>query len=300
MIALRTDIDALPIPENNDHLDYKSTTNFAHMCGHDGHMMTLMAAAEVFCKNRDKIPLDQTVRLLCQPAEEGPGGALPMVKEGCLEGVDEVYGYHNVPNFAEGDIRVCSGAIMAETTVVRINVHGKGGHGSTPHCFNDVITCATNIHANLHTIKSRCINAKEHFVFTITHLTSGFTYNVFPDDAFMQGTIRSYTKELTNIENKIRHIVESTAVTFGCTANVEFDHLYPAVINHPKETEHVKRLASKYFGEEKVSDSELPLTASEDFSFFLEQKPGCFFMLGTMIPGGPKMNLHVSNYDYND
>lgn len=132
-VAFRADMDALPIPENNPDLPYKTTTPYAHMCGHDGHMATLLAAAQVLQNRRDRIPKGKTVRLLFQPAEEGPGGALPMIKEGCLEGVDEVYGYHNVPNFDEGDVRVIEGAIMSRSIVVRIKVFGKGGHGSAPH-----------------------------------------------------------------------------------------------------------------------------------------------------------------------
>ena len=107
MIALRADMDGLPIPENNPNLPYKTKTQHAHMCGHDGHMATLCCAVEVLCKHREKIPENKTIRLLFQPSEEGPdSGALVMVKEGCMEGVDEVYGYHNVPNFSEGDVRV--------------------------------------------------------------------------------------------------------------------------------------------------------------------------------------------------
>jgi amidohydrolase len=130
--------------------------------------------------------------MLWQPAEEGPGGALPMIKEGCLNGVDEVYGLHNIPDFDEGDIRACTGPIMAATTIIKIKVKGQGGHGSVPHKVTDVITAGASILNNLHTIKSRMVDSKENFVFTITHFTSGFTYNVFPDEAFMQGTIRSY------------------------------------------------------------------------------------------------------------
>lgn len=103
------------------------------MCGHDGHVTTLLSAAQVLCKQRESIPSNKTIRLLFQPAEEGPGGALPMVKEGCLEGVEEVYGFHNVPNFDEGDIRVCAGPIMSCSTIVKIRINGAGGHGSTPH-----------------------------------------------------------------------------------------------------------------------------------------------------------------------
>ena len=137
------------------------------MCGHDGHMACLTAAAQVLMKNRDKIPCNKGVRLLLQPAEESPGGALPMVKEGCMKGVDEVYGFHNIPNFDEGDIRVCEGPFFAATTIVRIKITGQGGHGSTPHKLFDPISAANAVYQALHTIASRNICSRENFVFTI-------------------------------------------------------------------------------------------------------------------------------------
>ena len=141
-IALRADMDGLPIKEMNEDLEYKSTTEWAHMCGHDGHMTTILSAAYVIITNRDKIPCNNFVRLLFQPAEEAPGGALPMIKEGCLEGIQEIYGYHNVPNFDQGDVRVCEGAFFAAGSKVTITVKGQGGHGSSPHKLVDPIVCA--------------------------------------------------------------------------------------------------------------------------------------------------------------
>jgi hippurate hydrolase len=119
------------------------------MCGHDGHTATLIAAAEVLIKNRDKIPRGKRVRLLFQPAEEGPGGAEPMIKAGCLEEVAEVYGFHNIPNFPEGDIRVVSGPIMAACSTIKIKIEGKGGHGGVPHFSNDVVLCGAAVLMNL-------------------------------------------------------------------------------------------------------------------------------------------------------
>jgi amidohydrolase len=144
-IALRADMDGLPIPEGGD-LPYKSKTNFAHMCGHDGHMATLLATAQAIQNNLASLPEGKMIRLLFQPAEEGPGGALPMINEGCLDGVDEVYGFHNIPNFEEGDIRVCEGGFFATSTTVHIEIVGQGGHGSAPHkCVKDPITCAAHL-----------------------------------------------------------------------------------------------------------------------------------------------------------
>ena len=160
LVALRTELDALPMPENNPKLPYRTQTPYAHMCGHDGHMACLMSAASVIAANRHKIPSNKGVRLLLQPAEESPGGALPMVREGCMKGVDEVYGFHNIPNFDEGDIRVCVGGFFAAVTVVKIRVIGRGGHGSTPYKLTDCISAANAIYQALHTIKSRNIDSK--------------------------------------------------------------------------------------------------------------------------------------------
>ena len=145
LIALRTELDALAMPEKNEDLAYRSSNSFAHMCGHDGHMACLMAAASVIAANRSKMPCNKGVRLLLQPAEEGPGGALPMIKENCLAGVDEVYGFHNFP-FDEGDIRVCEGGFFAASTTVKIKIVGRGGHGSTPHKLVDPISAANAVY----------------------------------------------------------------------------------------------------------------------------------------------------------
>jgi len=140
-----------------------------------------------------------------------------MVKEGCMENVDEVYGFHNIPNFDEGDIRVCEGAFFAAVTRVEIKIKGQGGHGSTPHKLRDPIAAANAVYQTLHTIKSRSIDSRENWVFTICQMTSGSTFNVFPDDAFMQGTIRSYSETaLVRIKERITDICHNTAKAMGC------------------------------------------------------------------------------------
>ena len=140
------------------------------MCGHDGHTAMLMAATAVFVKKRNKIPSDKCVRLLFQPAEEGPGGAAPMIKENCLDGVDEVYGLHNYPGFDEGDIRVCTGPILAASDRVKISIKGQGGHGSIPHKVLDPISATGQVYQALHTIKSRNISSRANFVFSLCHI----------------------------------------------------------------------------------------------------------------------------------
>ena len=223
-----------------------------------------------------------------------------MVKDGCLDGIEEVYGFHNVPDFDEGDIRVIPGPIMASSTTVKIRVFGQGGHGSVPHMLKDVITCGGAIINNLHTIKSRCVDSRENFIFSITKFDSGFTYNVFPDDATILGTIRTYKKEILElVKEKLYHIARSTAETFGCRVEFELNDKYPPTVNHATETEHVIRVAKKYIGEKHVKSDGLPMTAAEDFSYYLLAKPGCFYMLGTKKPGENYV-LHTSHFNYND
>jgi hippurate hydrolase len=191
--------------------------------------------------------------------------------------------------------------MLASSSMVTIKIQGKGGHGSAPHMISDVISAGAAIIANLHTIKSRCIDSKENFVFSVTKFDSGFTYNVFPDDATILGTIRTYdTKVLAAVKEKIKLIINSTAEAMGCRISLfDVNDKYPPTINHKIETEHVARLAEANFGKEKLKTDGLPMTAAEDFSYYLQHRPGCFYMLGTQKPG-EKYILHTSHYDYND
>lgn len=257
------------------------------MCGHDGHMATLLLTAAVLHQNRNLIPKGKLIRLLFQPAEEGPGGAKPMIEDGCLNNIDEVYGFHNIPNFDEGDIRVCEGGFFANSTTVDITINGQGGHGSAPHrCVNDPINCATAILNNFHAIKSRLIDSRENIVFSICFVDSGSTYNVFPDKARIGGTIRSYDQATKQkMIDSITKIAKDVASAHDCTADVNIWDKYPAVINHADQTNHIIRLAKEHFGEAHFSQLELPLSAGEDFSYFLQEKPGCFYTLGTMKEG---------------
>ena len=224
-----------------------------------------------------------------------------MVKEGCMKGVDEVYGFHNIPNFDEGDIRVCEGPFFSARSQVDITIRGQGGHGSVPHKVRDPLTAATMIHNALNSIQSRNIDSRKNIVFTICTLNSGHTSNVFPDEAKMSGTIRSFDKPtLTRMKERITSLCTSIAEGYMCTADVSIEDDYPAIINSPEPTSHVIRLAKTHFGEEHFSTEELPLTASEDFPYFLDEAPGCFYALGTMKEGKQLMTLHTSTYDYND
>ena len=206
-----------------------------------------------------------------------------MIAEGCLDGVDEVFGFHNISVFPAGEVRVIPGPIMANGTNVVIKINGRGGHGSVPHMVNDVISCGAAILNQFHAIKSRMIDSKQNIVFTITHFQSGHTMNVFPDQAFMEGTIRSYDEGALKImKEKIRQIVNFTCESFGCTGVCDITDSYLSVVNHPYQTERVIEIASDVLGgKDKVTKEALPLTAGEDFSYYLRERPGCFYMLGT-------------------
>ena len=220
-----------------------------------------------------------------------------MVKAGCLENVDEVYGLHNIPNFTAGEIRVCNGGIFSEVTVVKIKVKGHGGHGSAPHKTRDPINASAHILTGFNAIKARSISSKENWTFTICNITAGSTYNVMPGEAFMQGTLRTYSAEARDIAcKKIKAIAELTAQAHDCEAEVELIRYYPATINHDGPVDCIRRVAEKGFG--GASEEDLPITASEDFSYFLLEKPGAFFCLGTKRKEDE--TLHSSTYDFND
>lgn len=208
-IALRADIDGLKMAEGNPDLVYRTKTEYAHMCGHDGHTATLLLAAALINKQKSKIPSNCLIRLLFQPAEEGPGGALPMIEDNCLDKIDEVYGMHNVPNFPEGEIRLKEGPMMAAISGVKIKVKGQGGHSSVPHYFKDVISAGASIINNLHLIKSRCVDSRENFVLTVTQFHGGNCNNVLPDEAFMDGTMRCYSNDVfKSASEKVKQIAE--------------------------------------------------------------------------------------------
>lgn len=224
-----------------------------------------------------------------------------MVEQGCMESVDEVYGFHNIPNFDEGDIRVCSGPFFASATILKIRVIGKGGHGSTPHKLIDPIAAANQIYQAFHTIQARNICSKENFVLTICHMKGGHTFNVFPDECQMQGTIRTYDVGVRErVIERLETICAQVSKAMECQIDCDVERQYPAVINHERETDYVKRVAQKWFGKQHLSEDDLPITASEDFSYFLLQKPGCFFALGTAKAHTKPGTLHTSDYDFND
>ena len=297
LIAFRTDLDGLPIEEETG-VPYTSThKGRQHACGHDGHMTIITAFLEFYCKNLQKIPSNITIRFLYQPAEEGRGGAEMMIENGCLENVDEIYGLHNATLHQVGEIGLISGTIMSRIDTFEIEITGRGGHGSTPHLCHNPIQIGTNIINALHQITSQEIDSKDRCVLTVGQFTCGSTFNVIPETGKIQGTCRTITPNTADkIKKRIQEISEGMAKIYHSDVKVSFTCPGDLTYNHEKQTKIVQNVAEKYFS---LKTNDLPLMASEDFSFYVKKIPGCFFILGC---GDKEHNryLHTSYYNFND
>ncbi|ETV98467.1 hypothetical protein H310_08609 [Aphanomyces invadans] len=306
-VAFRGDMDALPMTEENPSLAYKSKqAGAAHMCGHDGHMTSLAGFAYLLQHRRNYLPPNTCVRLLFQPAEEGHFGAVAMIKEGCLDGVDEVYGYHNV-NFPENVVAVKAGAVMSHGLTFHITLKGLGGHGSAPHQTNDPIVAAGHVIVAIQTIASRNISAHDSAIVSIAQVHGGEADNVIPSSVVMSGTARDFSPAVADvIKARMTAIVTHTAAAYGVEGTIRFDERYPATVNAAAQAEIVREVALSVAGAANVTTYGLPLCASEDFSFYLQQRPGAFFFIGTVQKpsedGTTEQNrtLHSSTFDFND
>ncbi len=296
-ISLRTDLDALPFVEETD-LPYKSThPGMIHGCGHDGHMAVLTATLDYYLANINKIPSNFGVRFLYQPAEEGYKGAIKMIEGGCLDDITEIFGLHNVTTFNIGEIGVIPGTIMARIDSFNIKIKGKGGHGSTPFKCHSPINAGVQIVEAINRISSQEVDSTKRHAISIGCFNSGEAMNVIPENGIIKGTVRSLENNVgIMIINRIKEISESMCKLNGCELEFETDSVGSCTSNHSEQAEFVRQVASDYF---KVETHDLPLMASEDFSYYLDNKPGCFFMLGVKDEGH-KEYLHTPVYDFND
>lgn len=305
-VGLRADMDALPMTEHNQFPHASKHPGKMHACGHDGHTAMLLAAAKHLARHRN---FDGTVYLIFQPAEEGGGGAREMVKDGLFDlfPMEAVFGAHNWPGMAAGQFALKSGPVMASSNEFRIVIRGKGSHAALPHMGVDPVPVACQMVQAFQTIVTRNKRPIDTAVISVTMIHTGEATNVVPDSCEIQGTVRTFTTEVLDlVERRMRQIAEGTCAVFDATCEFEFKRNYPPTVNHPAETEFARRLLGEVVGPENVLEFE-PTMGAEDFSYFLQVKPGCYFMIGNGDGAhreaghglGP-CTLHNPNYDFND
>lgn len=282
-VALRADFDALAIQEEND-VPYKSKiAGKMHACGHDGHTATLLGLAKALNAMRDQI--EGNVVFIHQHAEEvAPGGAKPMIEDGCLEGVDVIFGTHLWAPTPLGEILVKDGAIMAAADKVEITVQGKGGHGAEPHHSIDAVTLASQFVVNAQQLVSRRIDPLKSAVLTIGHFEAINPFNVIADRVVLAGTIRTFEEEVRiQLEQELEAVLNATCLAFGASYEYRYTRGYPPVYNHQRETEFLAQLASTVPGVDQVITCP-PFMIGEDFAYYLEKVPGTFFFTGAKKP----------------
>ncbi len=279
-IALRADFDALPIPDEKE-VPYKSQNpGVMHACGHDGHTAALLGTAEALSHFREH--LKGKVIFIFQPAEElPPGGAKFMIEDGVLADVDYVFGAHLDSQTPLGKITVGEGFQMAAVDKFDIHIQGKGGHGARPHEAIDSLVIGSEIVNSLQKIVSRGVNPLQSAVVTVGVFKSGTAFNIIADKATIEGTVRTFDSAIRKqVEKQMYSIVEGITTAFGATYTIDYLNGYPALYNHIEETETVRTLLAEQFSEENIVEME-PSMGAEDFSYFLLEKPGTYFRVGS-------------------
>ncbi len=284
-LAIRADMDALPIQEAND-VPYKSQhQGVMHACGHDGHTSIALMTAYYLSQHRDDFA--GTVKIIFQPAEEGPGGAKPMIEAGVLKSpdVDAIIGLHLWNNLPLGTIGVRSGALMAAVERFNLTIQGKGGHGAMPHQTVDSIVLASQIVTALQTIVSRNVNPIDSAVVTVGQFNAGTAKNVIADTASLAGTVRYFNPNLAEFfYQRIESIVAGICAAYGATYKLDYIKFYPPVINDENITELVRSVAVDIVETPLGIVPECQTMGGEDMSFFLQEVPGCYFFVGSANP----------------
>ncbi|ASW08477.1 M20 aminoacylase family protein [Rhizobium sp. 11515TR] len=295
-IGIRADMDALPIEEATG-LDYESANpGVMHACGHDGHTSILLAAARYLAESGN---FSGTLRLIFQPAEEIGAGARKMLSEGLFDRfpVDAVFGLHNWPGVPSGQFGFVAGPAMASVDKAVITIVGKGGHGAEPHRAVDPVLASASFITALQSVVSRNIDPQEMAVATVGSIHAGSASNVIPESVEMKLTMRAYNKTVrARLQERIPALARAQAESFGAAAEVDYRLGFPALVNHAEETEFARNVALQALGSAAVEADFRPRTASEDFAFLLQAKPGSYLFVGN----GDSAPLHSARYDFND
>jgi len=305
-VGLRADIDALPMTEHNRFDHASRHPGRMHACGHDGHTAMLLAAAKHLAANRG---FDGSVVLVFQPAEEGGGGAREMIADGLFERfpMESIFGAHNWPGMAVGQFALAPGPVFASSNDFQITISGKGAHGAMPNLGIDPVPAACQMVQAFQTIVTRNKRPLDTAVISVTMIHAGEATNVIPDTCTLGGTARTFTTEVLDlVERRMKAVAEATAAAFECGVEFQFRRNYPPTINHAAETDFARELLAEVVGAGNVLPFE-PTMGAEDFSYYLQHKPGCYFLIGNGDGShragghglGPCM-LHNPSYDFND
>jgi len=305
VVALRADIDALPISEEGDHKKEFMSQNegVAHCCGHDAHTANMLGTAKILADMQDEI--EGTVLFVFQPGEEKlPGGGRLLCETGYLQekGVDVIYGLHSDPTLAPGKIGLRKGPLMARPDEFKIEIIGQGGHAASPHEAVDPVVMASQVVNQLQTIVSRNINPTEPAVVTVGKISGGSAHNVIPEKVEMLGTVRTFAQETADkSRDHIEAIVKGVTQASGGDYTFDFDYGYPAVINAEWAAQSVIDTAGELLGKQNVKLLEDPIMAGEDFAFYQQEFPGAFFFLGSgREETGSTYSWHHSKYNIDE
>lgn len=301
-VLLRADMDALPIQERTEHIDFRSEhDNRMHACGHDGHTTMLLGAVAVLKSMEESI--NGTVRVMFQPAEEGGAGAKRMREEGVLQmhpKPQHAFGIHLWPTLPSGSVASRPGPLLAACERFEILIAGVGGHAAMPHLTVDPIVTASAMIMNLQTIVSRNVSPLEAGVCSITKIEAGEAFNIIPASAVLRGTIRALSTEtLLALRDRVQHIVETTAAVYGCNVTITYSQdFYPPTVNDPDLFESFSRHVGALVAEDGVTRDIEPTMGAEDFSFIAESIPSTFFLLGQGSAENPPSNygLHHPHF----
>ncbi len=297
-VALRADMDALPVTETSGLTYASQRPGLMHACGHDGHVATLLLVANVLRDFTDHFT--GKIKFIFQPAEEGGNGAAAMIAAGVLENphVDAIFGYHNLPTLKKNAVFVKPGCIMAGAIFFEIFLNGRGGHGAAPELCIDPVYAGSQIIQSLQSIVSRTVSPFETVVLSITQFHAGNANNVIPETAMLGGSFRFTDNELANtIQTKLEKIVHGVAESFGVKAKIEYVTVAPATINSTKEADFILAIAMELYGDAGAIKMQRNIMATEDFSFFLQKVPGCFFLVGT---GENNPYCHTPDFQFDD